>query len=120
MATQKYPSVEEFLAQAQKLPEADVEVPELGLTVRIRAFRKGQQTEINNAARIEGRIDPNLLDLHMFVAGVIEPQFTADHVGQLRESYGAAVDRVVREITKLNRASVEDVQAAEKRFRDGA
>lgn len=120
MATQKYPSVEEFLAQAQKLPEADVEVPELGLTVRIRAFRKGQQTEINNAARVDGKIDPNLLDIQMFVAGVIEPQFTADHVGQLRESYGAAVDRVVREITLLNRASVEDVQAAEKRFRNRA
>lgn len=120
MATTKYPTVEEFLAQAQKLPEADVEVPELGLVVRIRAFRKGQQTEINNAARVDGKVDPNLLDIHMFVAGVVEPQFSADHVGQLSESFGSAVDRVVREIVKINRSSLEDVQAAEKRFRNRA
>lgn len=118
MTTTKYPTVEEFLARAQKLPEADVEVPELGLTLRIRAFMKGQQTEINNAARVDGKIDPNLLDIHMFVAGVVEPKFSADNVGELRTSYGAAVDRVVRAIVKLNAASAEDVKAAEKRFRD--
>jgi len=118
MTTTKYASVEEFLARAQKLPEADVEVPELGLTLRIRAFTKGQQTEINNAARVDGKIDPNLLDIHMFVAGVVDPVFTADHVGELRSSYGAAVDGVVREIVLLNRASVEDVKTAEKRFRN--
>ena len=118
MATTKYPTVEEFLARAQKLPEADVEVPELGLTLRIRAFMKGQQTEINNAARVDGKIDPNLLDIHMFVAGVVEPKFTAEHVGELRQSLGTAVDGVVREIVRLNQASVEDVKAAEKRFRN--
>lgn len=118
MATTKYPTVEEFLAKAQKLPEADVEVPELGLTLRIRAFTKGQQTEINNAARIDGKIDPNLLDIQMFVAGVVDPKFTAENVGELRQSLGSAVDRVVREIVKLNRASLEDVKEAEKRFRD--
>lgn len=113
----KIATLEEILAIDDR-PVIDFPVPEWGTTIRLRPLAHGQQYEINQRSTVDGKLDGGLLDLNLLIEGVVEPKFTAEHIGALREKSAPAINRIVRKLLSLNRSTAEAVKEAEKRFRD--
>lgn len=110
-------SVEDVLAK-DDLPERTIEVPEWGGAVKVRAISKGVYTDIQKAATVDGQIDELKLELGLLVAGLVEPKFTPDQIGELQGKSVAAIDRIVAEVVEISGLSVRAVAAIEAAFRD--
>lgn len=102
------------------LPTKLVEVPEWGkdVAVRIQAFTQHDYATLRRKAMIKDKIDAELLELGMFVKGVLEPRFTLDEAKRLREKAMAPIQRVLKEICLLNGITEEAMAEAEKSFLD--
>lgn len=117
VTTAKIATLEEILAKDDR-PVEELFVPEWDTTIRVQALTHGQQYEVNERSRVEGKIDPTLLDLNLLIEGVVEPKFTAEHIGELRTKSAPAINRIVNRLYRLNRGTREQAKQAEKTFRD--
>lgn len=118
--TTKRLTVADILA-ANDIVEEDVEVPEWGGSVRIRAFTKARQQELRFMAtdpRTQ-KLDNEKLELQIFIHGVIDPQFAPAHQTELREKSAGALDRVLKRIMAISGMSDEAVAEAKKSDEDG-
>lgn len=106
-------SIEDILSK-DDLEERVVEVPEWGGSVRIKAFTKARQQEMRKRATIKGEIDTDRLEMFLFIEGVVEPRFTADHYEQLRGKNAGAVDKVLQEIARLSGVSAGNADTGER------
>ena len=102
------------------LPTKVVAVPEWGeyAAVKIGAFTQHDYATLRKKAMIKDKIDHELLELGMFVKGVLEPRFTLDEAKRLREKAMAPIQRVLKEICLLNGITEEALAEAEKSFLD--
>ena len=87
---------------APDLDEQEVFVPLWGGSVKVRGITKAKQQEIRKAATVAGEMDSDRLEMFLFIAGVYEPQFTAENYEQLRNKNANAVDSVLKVIAGLN------------------
>ena len=110
-------SVEDILAATQ-LEERTVEIPELGGSVKIRAFSKGEQQYVRRLAtdRKTGKIDTDKLELMILIRGVTEPQFTPESVERLKLVQASVLDRIISAISEISGMNDEAVEAAEATF----
>lgn len=105
----------EILA-ANDIVEEEVEVPEWGGAVRIRAFTKARQQELRRMATDPrtGRIDNEKLEMQIFIHGVIEPEFAPVQQTELRLKSAGAMDRVLTRIMAISGLTSEAVDDAKK------
>ncbi len=111
----------EQLGQAIKLAEDDVDLPELGGTVRIRALTVGQRQRMRKGIMdTAGNItDQSKLEMRMFVLGVCNPRLTHDQAAVLKDQWSTDMwDRVIVAITKLGADDAEVEAAIEAEFQD--
>lgn len=112
-------TVQEVLA-SRDLEERELDVPEWGGTVLIRAFSKRRQQELRKqSVGPGGETDGEKLEMLLLTEGVIEPEFLPEHVDGLREKSAGVIDRIVRSILELSGMTAEAEKTAEKRFPAG-
>lgn len=113
-------SVEDILT-APDIQERVVEVPEWGGAVRIKSFTKQRQIQLRaQALDQKGEVDSERMELLMFVEGVVEPKFTAQHLDLLKEKSASAMDRVLSAILDLGGLTPEKQAEMERDFRQGS
>ena len=97
------------------LPTIDVEIPELGGTVKLRGLRKSEQVSMRSEATLpNGEIDPLVIEKKMLGLGLVEPELTAEEIGQLQNLSAGVYDRLLLKIAEL---SGTDTGTAGKSFR---
>lgn len=107
-------SIDAVLA-AKNLPEKEVDVPEWGGKVKVKALSKQQQIAIRKESVSKGmRLDETKMEGLLLVEGIVEPKFERHHISTLFEGPSGPVDRVLTEIMKLSGMSDEDVTEAEE------
>jgi len=121
-----YLTVDQIL-EAQDLDEREMDVPEWGGKIKIRAITNGQRHKIRTKATRGGTIDEERMQLLLFIAGVVEPKFSEEHAGALRNKSSGVFDRVLTEIANVShfnvngvttgQTSAEAVDQAEAEFR---
>jgi len=115
---EKILTVEDILS-APDLPEKEVYIPEWGGSVRIRGFSKATQQELRRQATGPGgELDTEKMEMLLFLHGVVEPHFTEEHYGALREKSAVAIDSVLQAIIDLAGLSRGAVDNAKRSFRD--
>ena len=65
-------------------------------------------------------LDSERMELLMFVEGVVEPQFSADHIDLLKGKSATAMDRVLQAILALGGLTPEAQAEMERDFRQGS
>lgn len=109
----------EFLSALQQY-EGKTEthdIPELGVTFKLRALSKRDQMEIRKAAAgPDGQLaDPEAMEAHLFLAGVVEPKLEDEDLELLFSVDAGIFDRIVAHITQLS-GLVMDQEELERRF----
>ena len=104
----------EDILTANDVVEVIVDVPEWNGSVKIRTMTKAKQLQLRDNATVNGKVDGARLEVLMFVAGVIEPQFTAADYDALKEKNAKAMDRVLEKIMSSSGLNEESLKAAEK------
>ncbi len=102
--------------------EQDVDLPELGGTVRVRALSVGRRARLRKGL-IDGAgniTDLGEFEIRMFVAGMCEPKVTREQALIWKEQWpGGMWDRVIRGITEVGGADPDAIEAAaEAEFQD--
>lgn len=95
--------------------ERDVELPELGGTIRVRALTKGQRDRVRRGIiNPDGGItDAAEFELRLFVAGVCEPKVARDDALRMKDRWPAEMwDRVLTAIGELGGADAEEIALA--------
>lgn len=113
-----YLSAAEIL-NADDLNEEDVECPEWGGKVRVRALSKQRQQALRKASAPGGEFDAGLFEMALFVEGVITPVFDASQMDALRQKSAKPVDRVTKKVMQLSGMAEDAVDDAEATFPDG-
>lgn len=108
-------SVEDILS-ADDLPEEVVSVPEWGGHVRIKGFSKQRQLAIRDEAGGGDNFDLAKFEMLVFVYGVIDPQFTSEQVGVLKDKSAVVVDRILTRVMELAGLTEEAREAAKSTF----
>ncbi len=110
-----YLTAAEILA-ASDITEEDVDVPEWGGKVRIRAFTKARQQELRRMATDPrtGRIDNEKLEMQIFIHGVITPSFVPMQQTELKDKSAGAMDKVLTRIMAISGLTSEAVADADK------
>ena len=106
------------IIEAKDIVERDVEVPEWGGKVRIRALTKDTHQRIREASTKRGKrgqrdLDISKLELLLVVASLIEPKLEAVQYHQLKEKSSGAIERILDAINELNGLGVaaeEDIE----------
>lgn len=100
----------------------DVEVPEWGGIVKVQPFTKRQQVEIRRAAQVslggDGNIDVDEFERQVFLAGLVEPEVTPDQYNLLLEKNAQAMDRIVKEILRINGMAEDTEKQVAATFQD--
>jgi hypothetical protein len=110
-------SVEDILT-APDIQEKTVEVPEWGGAVKIRSFTKQRQIQLRSqAVDSKGDVDSERMELLMFIEGVVEPKFSAQHIDLLKGKSATAMDRVLSAILDLGGLTPERQAEMERDFR---
>jgi hypothetical protein len=113
-------SAEAILA-AETRPTLEVEMPEWGGAVTIRAFSKAQYIAMQKSAGFNSSGEDGDLaafQKQMFLHGVEDPKFTEEQIDALFESQGGTtVDRVLVAIAGLNKLSEEEAKVTKAKFR---
>ncbi len=104
----------EDILMANDVVEVIVEVPEWNGSVKIRTMTKAKQLQLRENASVNGKVDGARLEVLMFVAGVIEPQFTAADYDALKDKNAKAMDRVLEKIMSSSGLSEDALKATEK------
>lgn len=95
-----------------------VEVPEWGGAVVVRSLSKGEQLEIQRNAVVDDEIQPDRMQMYIFLEGCVEPEFGPDDLAALKEKNAKAMDRVINRVMELSgmAQSIEEIEAT---FREG-
>lgn len=109
------------------LEEKDIDIPELGGSVRIRALPATYSNDASSKAlelKTVGRdqiatVNTTKLEILQFQHGVIEPQFSLAEVETISSRYGRAFKRVVSAIDELSGVDKEALEQASARFPGG-
>ena len=97
--------------------EKELDVPEWQCSLLLRGLTKRQQLEVRkNSQLANGETDQNQVELNLFMAGVVEPQFRPEHFGRLIDKSAGAIDRVNKEITALSGMTDDAVEEARVSF----
>jgi hypothetical protein len=99
-------------------PEQIVDVPEWGGAVKVRALSLGAFQDAQEACTVNGDLDEQKMAIEIIVRGVVDPPLTHEHAPLLRDKSVSALTSLMAEIAKLSAVTVEDLQAAERRFPD--
>jgi len=91
-------------------------VPEWDGSVKLRGLTKRQQAMAVSQATINGRVDTDVVQLLVFIAGVVEPKFGPEHMGQLQEKAYGVIERVTQRIMTLSGMSDTFLQELANRF----
>lgn len=103
------------LLSLTSLPTVEVEVPELGGVVKVRGLRKSEQVAMRAEATLpNGEMDPLVIEKKMLGLGLVEPELSADEIGQLQQLSAGLYDRLLLKIAEL---SGTDTGTAGKSFR---
>ncbi len=112
----------EDLGKEIQFAEEDVDLPELGGTVRVRQLSTGRRARlrkgiVNGAGDIT---DLGEFEIRMFVAGLCDPKVTKEQALIWKEQWpGSMWDRVILAITKLGDTDAEEVErVAAEEFQD--
>lgn len=104
------------IISVQDRPVVDVEVPEWGGVVKIRGLSKGGRQRVRDAAfDAEGNFQAERWEDALILEGLVEPEITAEEVGQLREKAATAVERIISQISeesKLGQGALEGALAS--------
>ena len=111
-------SVDAILA-AKNLREKEIEVPDWGGKVKIRALSKGQQIKVRKEAVKNGVINDELLEGLILVTGVVDPNLEPHHIPDLLEHSSGSFDFVLSEVMAISGMadSQETVQEAQEDFK---
>jgi hypothetical protein len=93
-----------------------VNVPEWNCSVHVKALSKRKQMDLRKAATIKGVLDANRFEAFLFVAGVVKPEFKAEHIDQLLEKSAGGFDRVTSAILKISGMLPEAVEEVKAEF----
>jgi hypothetical protein len=104
----KIGSVDQIL-QAPDVEEELYAVPEWACALRLRGLTKRQQMDCRKRSIRNGQLDTGMMEMLMFLAGVVEPSFSEAHYGQLMGKSFAVMDRILKRITILSGMKEEDV-----------
>lgn len=103
---------------APRLPEADVEVPGLGVTVRVRGLSRVEVLAMRKATDNENTLDgPRVLVLErkMLAAGMVDPELTEAEAGRWQAASAAGeLEPVVNKIQELSGLLEDSGKAAYK------
>ena len=108
----------EAIIAAKDLKEEVIEVPEWGGSVKVRSFSKKAQQEVRELATVNDDIDPERLEMFMFIHGVIDPQFTDDTFELLRDKNAGVIDRILQRVMQLSVMDQESLTRAQENFRN--
>lgn len=109
-------SREEILG-AMDLAPVEIEVPEWGGSIKIRALSLAEVEELLGELRDEkGEVDAVKANIAMFVHSVVEPQFGPEDYDALRRKHGGAMLRVIQQITSHAGLTQEDLTGAREGF----
>ena len=108
----------------------EVEVPELGGSVRIRELPADVAADLQGLIDVvqvgreqRAKVSVGEMERRQFAYGVIddsdEPMFTLEEVGDLQHKHGKAFRTVVDAIDKLSGLDKQSIQEAEARFPGG-
>ena len=97
-----------------------VDVPEWGGQVKIRGLSVKAINHANRRATVAGELDPEKITVEVLLAGIVEPELTPEHAGQLAGKALAPVNRIVNAIYRLSGIDSDTVEGLESRFREGA
>lgn len=101
-------------------PEAEVDVPEWGGSVKVKALSLASFQKAMEDATVGGKVDEQRATLHMLLAGVVEPPLTEDHYEMLRQKSVAPITRIVERIAALSGTDAATQKDAEATFQDKA
>ena len=104
------------IIKAKDLKEEVVEVEEWGGNVLIRSFTKKGQQEVRQMSMVDDEVDPERLEMYMFLRGVVEPHFTDDQYEQLREKAAGPIDMILNRIMEISGMSAEAQAKAKRKF----
>jgi hypothetical protein len=115
-AEAKLLTAEEIWA-APDLNEEDVEIPEWGGCVKVRALTKGQHQSARKRSSVKGMIDPDLLEVELLVLGLSVPELTRQEAARLKEKKAGVVERILGRILVISGLE-ETPESLEAAFRD--
>lgn len=105
----------EGILEAEDRPVVDVEVEEWGGIVKVRGLSKGARDAVREASfDAEGNFHADQWENALLVHGLVEPEITAEEVGQLRDKAASAVETIVQAVmeqSKMGRGAVESALA---------
>jgi len=107
----------EQLLSAPDRPELELDVPEWGGSVKLRALSLGAFRRIQAASAQGGEMDGLEAMQRVIVEAIVEPELGHADVAALGERSVAPVVRVAKAIVELSGLDGEFVQAAEAAFR---
>jgi hypothetical protein len=113
-------SVEDIITSDDR-NTVDVEVPEWGGVVRVQSFTKAQQVAIRRSASASltgGDIDVDEFERQVFLAGLVDPEVTPDQYNLLMEKNAQAMDRIVKEILRINGMAEDTEKQVAATFQD--
>lgn len=103
---------------ANDLPHEDVEVPEWGGTVRVRALT-GTERDAYESSLVTAKGEQNLADVRakLCAASIVDESgatvFSAADIAALGKKNGAALDRVALVAQRLSRLGLREAEAIE-------
>ncbi len=107
----------EAILEADDLPVEELEVPEWGCWVRIKAMDALKMQRLANA--LVG-LDDEHMHVLMVAASLVdengEPLFSLDDVDELKKKRGEAIRRISEAAMKLNRSGPQAVEAFQENF----
>ena len=63
-----------------------------------------------------GQIDEEKSEILMLIAAVVQPKFTREHYGQLRQKNSGVIDRILFKITAISGMDKESMEKATAQF----
>lgn len=106
----------EAIIAAKDLKIEVIDVPEWGGSVKVQSFTKKGQQQVRELATVDDEIDPERLEMFMFIHGVIDPQFTDDTFELLRDKNAGVIDRILQRIMSLSGMDAESLTRAQEKF----
>lgn len=108
----------EQIWEADDLKHETVDVPEWGGTIEIKPLTKGEHQECRRKSIKRGEVDPDLLELNLLCAGVVDPKLTQEDGERLKRKNAGTIERLLRDILRISGLDQNAVSEADRRFRD--
>jgi hypothetical protein len=100
---------------APDVTESDVDVPEWGGKVKVKALSKADQIRVRkDATDNKGNVDDVRMEGGLLVAGVVEPALETKHIPDLFAKSASAVDKVLQAILGVSGMTEDDKTAVTK------